>query len=147
MARILVLLILAAVAAPVARAQQPPLPLVELGAGLYRIHAELADRDESRTIGLMQRTSLAPSSGMLFLFDASAEHCMWMKNTLLPLSVAFVDEHGTIVNIEDMQPQTEDSHCAARPARFALEMAQGWFARRGIRAGTRLRGVEKLLPR
>jgi uncharacterized membrane protein (UPF0127 family) len=146
MARVLTLLLLAA-AAIAARAQQPPLPVVELGAGLYRIHAELADRDETRTIGLMQRTSLAPSSGMLFLFDTSAEHCMWMKNTLLPLSVAFVDEHGTIVNIEDMQPQTEDSHCAARPARFALEMAQGWFARRGIRAGTRLRGVERLLPR
>ena len=146
MARVLTLLLLAAAAIAV-RAQQPPLPVVELGAGLYRIHAELADRDETRTIGLMQRTSLAPSSGMLFLFDTSAEHCMWMKNTLLPLSVAFVDEHGTIVNIEDMQPQTEDSHCAARPARFALEMAQGWFARRGIRAGTRLRGVERLLAR
>jgi len=146
MARVLTLLLLAAAAIAV-RAQQPPLPVVELGAGLYRIHAELADRDETRTIGLMQRTSLAPSSGMLFLFDTSAEHCMWMKNTLLPLSVAFVDEHGTIVNIEDMQPQTEASHCAARPARFALEMAQGWFARRGIRAGTRLRGVERLLAR
>jgi len=146
MARVLVLLLLAA-AAPVVRAQQPPLPVVELGAGLYRIHAELADRDDTRTIGLMQRTSLAPSSGMLFVFDRSAEHCMWMKNTLLPLSVAFVDERGTIVNIENMQPQTEDPHCAARPARFALEMAQGWYAERGIRAGMRLRGVGNLLPR
>lgn len=145
MARILALLLLAVAAA--ARAQQPSLPVVELTTGLFRIHAELADRDETRSIGLMRRTSLAPSSGMLFLFDASGEYCMWMKNTLLPLSVAFIDEGGTIVNIEDMQPQTEDSHCALRPARFALEMAQGWFAARGIRAGSRLRGVEPLLPR
>ncbi|MEO8719223.1 MAG: DUF192 domain-containing protein, partial [Burkholderiales bacterium] len=72
---------------------------------------------------------------------------MWMKNTLLPLSVAFIDERGAILNIEDMRPLTEESHCAARPARFALEMAQGWFAARGIRAGSRLRGLEQLAPR
>jgi uncharacterized membrane protein (UPF0127 family) len=69
---------------------------------------------------------------------------MWMKNTPLPLSVAFIDAGGAIINIAEMQPHTEVSHCAAQPARFALEMAQGWFAERGIRAGTRLRGLEKL---
>jgi uncharacterized membrane protein (UPF0127 family) len=72
---------------------------------------------------------------------------MWMKNTVLPLSVAFVDARGTIINIADMQPHTEDSHCSTRPARYALEMSQGWFAERGIRAGMRLRGLEKLNPR
>jgi uncharacterized membrane protein (UPF0127 family) len=131
-------------AAGTAAAQQPPLPTVELGAGMHLIRAEVADRDAARAMGLMQRTALAPNGGMLFVFEEAAVHCMWMKNTPLPLSVAFIDESGVIVNIADMQPHTEDSHCAARPARFALEMTQGWFAERGIRAGVRLRGMDKL---
>lgn len=130
-----------------AAAQQPPLPAVTLGAGMHLIHAEVADRDASRATGLMLRRSLAPNGGMLFVFEERGEHCMWMKNTLLPLSVAFIDEGGAIINIADMQPRTEDSHCAARPARYALEMAQGWFAERGIRAGFRLRGLDQLKPR
>lgn len=130
-----------------ASAQQPPLPAVQLGAGMHLIRAEVADRDASRTLGLMHRTALAPNGGMLFVFDDEAVHCMWMKNTPLPLSVAFIDAGGAILNIADMQPHTEDSHCAAQPARYALEMAQGWFAERGIRAGFRLRGLEKLKPR
>jgi uncharacterized protein len=144
MRRLLYIFLLLAGAAP---AQQPPLPTVTLGAGMHLIHAEVADRDASRTYGLMQRTTLAPNGGMLFVFEERDLHCMWMKNTLLPLSVAFIDERGAILNIEDMQPLTEDSHCAARPARFALEMAQGWFAARGIRAGSRLRGLDQLKPR
>jgi len=120
---------------------------VTLGAGMHLIHAEVADRDAARALGLMQRAALAPNGGMLFVFEERGLHCMWMKNTPLPLSVAFVDERGVIVNIADMQPLTEESHCAKRPARFALEMAQGWFAARGIRAGTRLRGLEQLAPR
>jgi uncharacterized membrane protein (UPF0127 family) len=78
---------------------------------------------------------------MLFLFDQPGSQCMWMKNTLIPLSVAFLDEHGTIINIEDMAPQTENSHCARRPARYALEMNGGWFAARGIKPGMRLGGI------
>jgi hypothetical protein len=144
MRRLLFILLLAAGAAA---AQQPPLPMVQLGAGMHLIRAEVADRDASRAMGLMHRTTLAPNSGMLFVFEQTVVHCMWMKNTPLPLSVAFIDERGAIVNIADMQPHTEVSHCAARPARFALEMAQGWFAERGIRAGTRLRGLDKLEPR
>lgn len=144
MRRLLFVLLLAAGAAA---AQQPPLPTAQLGAGMHLIRAEVADRDASRTMGLMHRTALAPNGGMLFVFDDDAVHCMWMKNTPLPLSVAFIDARGAIVNIADMQPHTEVSHCAARPARFALEMAQGWFAERGIRAGTRLRGLDKLEPR
>lgn len=142
--RLLLVLLLAAAGG---HAQQPTLPTVQLGAGMHLIRAEVADHDAARAMGLMLRTSLAPNGGMLFVFDETSVHCMWMKNTLLPLSVAFIDERGAIVNIADMQPQTEDSHCAARPARFALEMTQGWFAARGIRAGFRLRGLDQLKPR
>ena len=132
------------VAAAPALAQHPPLPTVELGAGMHLIRAEIAATDATRSLGLMHRTSLAANGGMLFVFDAPGAYCMWMKNTPLPLSVAFIDAAGAIVNIEDMQPHTERSHCAARPVTYALEMRQGWFAARGIRAGERLRGLEKL---
>jgi hypothetical protein len=130
-----------------AAAQQPPLPVVQLGAGMHLIRAEVADHEATRTRGLMHRASLAPNGGMLFVFDAEAPYCMWMKNTPLPLSVAFIDAGGAIVNIADMQPHTEDAHCAARPVPFALEMRQGWFEQRGIRAGFRLRGLDQLRPR
>ena len=123
------------------------LPVVQLSAGMHLIKAEVAADFGSRMQGLMHRTSLAPNSGMLFIFDESAVHCMWMKNTLVPLSVAFLDEQGTILNIADMQPQTEQSHCARAPARLALEMAQGWYAQRGIKPGMKLGGLEKLQRR
>ena len=120
------------------------LPVVELSAGMHRIRAELADTFADRMRGLMYREKLAQNSGMLFVFDAPEVQCMWMKNTLIPLSVAFVDETATIINIEDMEPQTEDSHCSRRPARYALDMERGWFAERGIKAGAKLRGIERL---
>ena len=116
------------------------LPVVELKAGMHLIKAEVAADFSSRGQGLMHRKSLAPNTGMLFVFDGAAIHCMWMKNTYIPLSVAFLDEKGTIINIADMQPHNEQSHCAARPALYALEMTQGWFAQRGIKAGARLGG-------
>jgi uncharacterized membrane protein (UPF0127 family) len=144
MKRFLLALLLAAAGA---HAQQPSLPAIQLGAGMHLIRAEVADRDATRSLGLMHRTSLPQNGGMLFVFDQDASHCMWMKNTLIPLSVAFLDAQGAIINIADMQPHSEQSHCAARPARYALEMTQGWFAQRGIRAGTRLRGVEKVAPK
>jgi uncharacterized membrane protein (UPF0127 family) len=125
-----------------ALAQQ--LPVVELKAGLHLIRAELAADFSSRGRGLMFRKSLAPNAGMLFIFDHASIHCMWMKNTYIPLSVAFLDENGTIVSISDMQPQSEQTHCAARPALYALEMEQGWFARRGIKPGMKLAGLAKL---
>jgi uncharacterized membrane protein (UPF0127 family) len=139
-------LVVALFAAP-ALAQQPPLRTVELGAGMHVIRAEVADNSPSRSQGLMHRTSLPPNGGMVFLFDEDAIHCMWMKNTLIPLSVAFIDEAGAIINIADMQPHSEQSHCATRPARYALEMNKGWFAQRGIKPGAKLRGLEKLAPR
>jgi uncharacterized membrane protein (UPF0127 family) len=124
--------------APQARAQ---LPVVELGAGMHLIHAALAADDRSRMRGLMFRKSLQPNEGMLFVFDESTTHCMWMKNTFVPLSVAFLDESAHIINVADMAPQTEASHCATQPARYALEMQRGWFSERGLGPGTEIRGI------
>ncbi len=123
------------------------LPAVQLSTGMYLIHAEVADRMGARMEGLMHRKSMPQGSGMVFVFEETAPLCMWMKNTLIPLSVAFIDEAGAIINIADMQPRSEQSHCAARPARYALEVNKGWFAQRGIKPGARLRGLEKLAPR
>ena len=124
-------------------AQQPQLPLLELFAGMHRVEAEVAATPDSRMSGLMQRATMAPQRGMLFVFPDIAKHCMWMRNTLLPLSVAFLAEKGRILNIEDMQPQTEDNHCAAGPARYALEMNLGWYKSRGLGAGFAMAGIEK----
>lgn len=126
-----------------ALAQQPQLPLLELLAGMHRIEAEVAATSESRQIGMMQRTIMPPQRGMLFVFPEVARHCMWMRNTLLPLSVAFLDEQGRIINVEDMLPRTENNHCSAKPARFALEMNLGWFKARGLGAGFAIAGIEK----
>jgi len=122
------------------------LPVVQLSAGMHLIRAEVAADMATRSRGLMFRKSLAQNAGLVFVFDEASQHCMWMKNTLIPLSVAFLDDNGTIINIENMAPQTEDTHCAARPARYALEMDRGWFAARGIKPGTKLGGMEKLRP-
>ena len=119
---------------------QPP-PVVELNAGMHRIRAEVAADYATRMRGLMHRETMPASAGMLFLFDEPAPHCMWMKNTPIPLSVAFLDDGGTIVNIADMEPHSEQSHCAAKPVRYALEMNRGWFAARGIKPGMRLGGI------
>jgi uncharacterized protein len=140
MKRLLIALLLLA---QVAAAGAQPLPLLELTAGFHRIEAEVAANNAARMQGLMQRKSMAPQRGMLFVFDHDAQHCMWMKNTFLPLSVAFIDETGKILNIEDMQPHSEDNHCAAKPARYALEMNIGWFAQRGIKRGDRIGGIDK----
>jgi uncharacterized membrane protein (UPF0127 family) len=124
------------------RAQpQEGLPVLQLNAGMHLIRAELAADYTSRMRGLMFRATMPVNAGMLFVFEEVGRQCMWMKNTLLPLSVAFIDERGAIINIEDMQPQTEDSHCASRPARYALEMNRGWFAARGIKPGSRIGGI------
>jgi hypothetical protein len=117
--------------------------MMELSAGFHRIEAEVAANNPARMQGLMQRKAMAPQRGMLFVFERDDRHCMWMKNTFLPLSVAFLDAQGRILNIEDMQPQVEDNHCAAQPARFALEMNLGWFAQRGIKRGDRIGGIDK----
>jgi uncharacterized membrane protein (UPF0127 family) len=119
------------------------MPHLELAAGFHRIEAEVAADQPNRMQGLMQRHTLAANQGMLFVFPQAERHCMWMRNTFLPLSVAFLDEQGSILNIEEMKPQTEDNHCAAGVARFALEMNSGWFARKGLKPGARISGIEK----
>ena len=136
----LALLLMTLLASTQALAQ---MPRIELSASFHRIDAEVAADQQNRMQGLMNRRSMATNQGMLFVFTHSDRHCMWMRNTLLPLSVAFLDEQGRILNIEDMKPQTENNHCASAPARFALEMNQGWFASKGIKVGQRIGGVEK----
>jgi uncharacterized membrane protein (UPF0127 family) len=124
-------------------AARAEMPVMALSAGVHLIKAEVARTGPSRQEGLMFRRELGRNRGMLFVFPESARHCMWMRNTYIPLSVAFLDEQGNILNIDDMQPETENNHCAARPARYALEMSYGWFKQRGIAAGQRIAGVEE----
>ncbi|MDP2171516.1 MAG: DUF192 domain-containing protein [Rhodocyclaceae bacterium] len=119
------------------------LPVMELQAGFHRIEAEVAHTPQARIQGLMQRRAMPQQRGMLFVFPETEQHCMWMKNTYLPLSVAFLDGDGRIINVADMQPHSEENHCAAKPARYALEMNQGWFARRGLKPGDAIGGIER----
>jgi uncharacterized protein len=139
--------LIAVLAAACVATAHAELPTIQLKAGMHLIRAEVAADNATRMQGLMHRESLGANAGMLFIFDEAAIHCMWMKNTLIPLSVAFIDEGGTIINIADMQPHSEQSHCAGAPAPFALEMTKGWFAQRGLKPGTKLGGLEKLAPR
>lgn len=113
---------------------------IKLSAGMHVIEAQLAQTPEQRATGLMYRRDMPQHEGMLFIFEQAADQCFWMKNTLLPLTAAFVANDGTIVNLADMKPQTTDSHCSSQPVRYVLEMNQGWFAKRGIQAGARLVG-------
>ena len=127
-----------------AAAQEGPqlnLQRVELTAGMHRIEAQVAQAPQERQTGLMHRKDMPQNEGMLFVFEQPAQQCFWMKNTLLPLTAAFVDDDGTIVNLADMKPQTLDSHCSAKPVRYVLEMNQGWFAKKGIKAGAKLGGA------
>jgi uncharacterized membrane protein (UPF0127 family) len=132
---------LAAAAFSASAPAQQKLSVMPLTAGMHVIQAEVAARDAERQQGLMYRRAMAQNEGMLFLFDAPAGVCMWMKNTYLPLSVAFLDKDGKIINIEDMQPQTLDSHCAKGLATYALEMNLGWFKQKNIKAGSRISGL------
>jgi len=131
---------------PAVHAQGSGLPTLELSAGIHLIHAELANNEITRVRGLMNRAALEPNHGMLFVFDERGQHCMWMRNTLLPLAVAFIGDDGAVVNIEEMKPQTDDSHCAAQPTRYALEMPGEWFSRHGIRSGSVIKGVSQATP-
>jgi len=133
---------LSLVLAPVARAEEPQmnLPRVALSAGMHRIDAQVAQTIDQRTVGLMFRKEMPQHEGMLFVFEHPTVQCFWMKNTLLPLAIAFIADDGTIVNIDEMKAQTTESHCSAKPVRYVLEMNQGWFAKKGIRAGFKLTG-------
>jgi uncharacterized membrane protein (UPF0127 family) len=121
-------------------ASQLNLPRVALSAGMHLIQAQVASSPEQRNTGLMHRQDMPANEGMLFVFEQPGQQCFWMKNTLLPLTAAFVTDDGTIVNLADMKPQALDSHCSAKPVRYVLEMHQGWFAQKGLRAGSKLAG-------
>lgn len=113
---------------------------------MFRIDTQVAARFHERQSGLMHRTSMPQHEGMLFVFESPGVQCFWMKNTLLPLTAAFVADDGTIVNLADMQPLDENSHCSAKPVRYVLEMNQGWFAAKGIKAGAKLTGAPFKAP-
>lgn len=119
---------------------QTQLPRVTLSAGMHLIQAQVASTPEQRATGLMHRKDMPTNEGMLFVFEQASEQCFWMKNTLIPLTAAFIADDGTVVNLADMQPQVLDSHCSTAPVRYVLEMNQGWFAKRGIKAGSKLKG-------
>ena len=122
------------------------LPEITLSVGGQKITAEVASTDAERSLGLMHRRMLPENRGMLFVFPEVAMHAMWMMNTYLPLTVAFLDANGVIINIADMQPHTRDTHSTLRPAKYALEMNQGWFKKRGIKPGAKLDGLDRAPP-
>ena len=134
------LALIAVAGSALAQEPQTDLPRVRLSAGMYQIDAQVAQSSDQRATGLMYRKQMPQHEGMLFAFEQPGVQCFWMKNTLLPLTAAFIADDGEIVNLADMKPQTTDSHCSARPVRYVLEMNQGWFTKRGIKAGTRLAG-------
>ncbi len=139
------LLLALALGALEARAQMPEMQFTIAG---HKLTAEVAATNPERMQGLMNRRMLPENRGMLFIFTEEAQHAMWMRNTFIPLSVAFIDSKGIITNIEDMKPQTENAHPATRPVRYALEMNLGWFAKRGIKAGAKIEGLEQApMPR
>ena len=138
--RSVVATLLVAVAVSAAAAD---LPVIQLTAGTGALSVEVATNKAQRSLGLMNRTSMPDSRGMLFVYPAPAYFCMWMKNTKIPLSVAFIDAQGRVINIEEMAPQTETNHCTQRNATYALEANRGWFAKHGVTAGSQILGLEK----
>lgn len=135
------LALIAAVGSAVAQDGPQKLSTIKLSAGMHVLNVEVAQSPQEHSIGLMFRPSMPTNDGMLFIFDRPAQQCFWMKNTLLPLSVAFIADDGSIVNLDSMKPQTLDSHCSTKEVRYVLEMNDGWFAKRGIKAGMKLQGA------
>ena len=123
-----------------AQKPQTSLPRAALSVGMYRIDAQIATTSEQHATGLMFRTEMPQQEGMLFVFLQPTQQCFWMKNTLIPLSVAFVADDGTIVNLDEMKAQTLNAHCSEKPVRYVLEMNTGWFAKKGLKAGNKLQG-------
>ena len=119
-------------------APQMNLPRATLSIGIHQLQVQVAQTPEQHATGLMYRTEMPQQEGMLFVFATPSQQCFWMKNTQIPLTAAFVADDGTIVNLEDMQAQTTQSHCSAKPVRYVLEVNQGWFAKKGLKAGTKL---------
>jgi len=139
-------LLAAAVLAFIAAQATAQLSEVTLEIKGHKLTAEVASTDAQRATGLMNRRILPENRGMVFVFPYASPQSFWMMNTYIPLSIAFIDEKGTIVNIADMKPLTTNTHNSAKPAKFALEMNQGWFAKRGIKAGAAIHGLEQAPP-
>ena len=99
------------------------------------VEVEIADDYAERQRGLMERTELAENAGMLFVFDREQQLSFWMRNTLIPLSIAYIDAEERIIDIQDMQPLDETSHPSAEPAMYALEVNQGFFDEHGVGVG------------
>jgi uncharacterized membrane protein (UPF0127 family) len=133
-----------AAALPAAAQEIQQLPVTPLNIGIHVIKAEVARSEEQREQGLMFRKKMGANEGMVFVFETPAGICMWMKNTLIPLSVAFIDAKGAILNVEEMKAQTLDSHCAQGAASYALEMNKGWFKEKNIKPGTVIQGLPQL---
>ena len=119
---------------------QPRLPTIKVWVGDQELTTEIASRPTEIATGMMFRPTMGANEAMLFVAEESGVRCFWMRNTLIPLSIAFIADDGTIVNIAEMQARSDDSHCSARPVRYALEMNQGWFAKRGVKSGSRIEG-------
>ncbi|MDO4681485.1 MAG: DUF192 domain-containing protein [Lautropia sp.] len=137
------LCLLAGTALPL-QAQTPfNLPTVELKLGKHKVQAEVASTEAQRSQGLMYRQSLGQDHGMLFVFSSPGQYCFWMKNTLIPLSIAFIDDDGIITDLADMAPRDERSHCPGKAVRYALEVNQGWFVQRKIGVGHEIMGLPK----
>ena len=139
-------LLVSALCAQGAAAAETAAKTIALRIGKHQVQVEVVKSDEERSRGLMFREKLGKNDGMLFIFDDPGYHSMWMMNTLIPLSVAFVDREGVILNIEDMEPRTTESHTAAGPATYAIETNKGWFRERGIKPGDKVAGLPKVRP-
>ncbi|WP_321842984.1 DUF192 domain-containing protein [Paraburkholderia bannensis] len=141
----------ALISTPAYAQQMPPgakqpgdFPRLKLTAGMFVIDAAVAANDADREQGLMYRTQLAPNEGMLFVFGENAVHCFWMKNTLIPLSIAFMRADGTITDIDEMQAETTNNHCPRNNGVYALEMSKGFFTSKGIKPGMKIEGLPPL---
>lgn len=139
--RFLAVLLLATLASLASADTRPRTTTLKVGA--HPLKVEVVASDAERARGLMMRPKLGKNDGMLFIFDEPAYHSMWMKDTLIPLSVAFVDAQGAILNILDMEPQTLDSHMSAGPSVYAIEVNKGWFAAKRIKAGDKVTGLPR----
>lgn len=136
--------------AAAALAQESPqfdLQRTPLTAGIHQIDTQLAITPAQHAIGLMYRKEMEQHEGMLFVFPTPSRQCFWMKNTLIPLTAAFLADDGMILNLEDMKPHTEESHCSIKPVRYVLEMNKGWFAKKGLKPGMRLTGQPFATPK
>ena len=134
------MLVLSTGAAAADESPQMNLQRITLTAGIHQIDTQVAVTQDQHATGLMYRDEMPMNEGMLFVFEKPTKQCFWMRNTHIPLTAAFVADDGTIVNLENMKPQTLESHCSTKPVRYVLEMNQGWFAKKGVKAGSKLGG-------